>query len=102
MAREDWRIRLKAALDADGRSMNAVSVAAECAPNYLQGILTRGQTPTLDRFFRVCHELKVSPSFVLTGFSVSPETESIVAALEDHPDKRAAILALLDRRRPSA
>ena len=95
MANEPWRIRLKAAFEADGRSMNAVSLAAECAPNYLQGILAGDKEPGLARFMRLCRAMNVSPTYILTGSEVSPDTEEVMAALEKNPSKRAAILALL-------
>ena len=95
MANELWRIRLKAAFEADGRSMNAVSLAAKCAPNYMQGILAGDKEPGLVRFMRLCRAMNVSPTYILTGSEVSPDTEEVVAALEENPSKRAAILALL-------
>jgi hypothetical protein len=97
MAAECWRIRLAQALADSGRSANAVSTDARCAPNYLHGLLTQGKEPTLDRFLRICRALNVSPSYVLTGSQVTRDTEAVVAALEDHPEKRAAILALIGK-----
>jgi transcriptional regulator with XRE-family HTH domain len=101
MANEDWRIRLEQALKDSGRSGNAVSVEAGCAPNYLHGVLSKNKEPTLDRFLRICRALNVSPTYVLTGSRISPGTEAVVTALESYPEKRAAILALIGKGQPT-
>ena len=97
MTEVGWRARLQAALDKDGRSMRDVSLAAKLSAGYVHGILRDGKEPTLDRFIRICRALNVSATYVLLGAQVSPEAEQIVRLLEDRPEQRDAILALLSK-----
>lgn len=96
MTRDSWRERLEAAAAEDNRSFREISLAAGLSHGYLHGILRDNKEPTLDRFSKICKELNKSTAFILLGANISAETEEIIKALEDHPDKRAAILSLLE------
>lgn len=83
------------AIQADGRSLREISLAAGVSHGYLHGIIRDGKEPTLDRFIKICRALRVSSAYILLGADISPDTEEIIQALEDSPEKRAAILSLL-------
>lgn len=95
MVDESWRVRLDAAIEASEGSLRTVSLKAGLSPGYVHGILRDNKEPTLDRFIRICQAAGVSATYVLLGADVSPETEEIIRALEDHPERRGAILSLL-------
>ena len=94
---ESERARLQAVVDADGRSLRDISLAAGLSHGYLHGILRDDKEPTLDRFQLVCKEMGVSATKILLGVDVSPEAEAIMKLLDADPDVRAAVLALLER-----
>lgn len=97
---DEWRERLEAVVERDGRSLREISLAAGLSHGYLHGILRDGKEPTLDRFTRLCGALGVSVSYAMLGADVSPETEDIIRALESDPETRAMVLALLRRTAP--
>lgn len=97
MSDDLWRGRLEAAIEKDGRSLRDISLAAKLSHGYLHGILRDNKEPTLDRFIRICKELKISLSYALLGVDVSAETEAILSGLEGDAKTRDAILAILDR-----
>lgn len=98
MGNDDWRARLQKAIDDSGMSYRAVSLAANKGPGYIHSILNEGKDPSVVNLIAVCGVVKVSLSYVLYGFEMSPETEEILALLQDDPEKRPAILALLRKR----
>lgn len=91
----DWRQRIEDAAKRDGRSLRDISLAAGLSHGYLHGILRDDKEPTLDRFIRICQELNLSVAYALLGVQISPEAEKIVRLLENRPETRDAILALL-------
>jgi len=97
MSDDEWRPRLEAAVGGDGRSLRDISLAAGLSHGYLHGILRNGKEPTLDRFIRICAEVNVSLTHVLTGADVSPATEAILEALESDPGARERVLLALRR-----
>ena len=94
---DEWRARLQAVVDADGRSLRDISLAAGLSHGYLHGILRDDKEPTLDRFMMICREMGVSPASILLGVDVSPEAVEIVKLLDSDPAARDAVLAPLDR-----
>ena len=73
--------RLETAIKADGRAPRAISLAAKLGPNYLSEMLTKGKVPGIDKLIRLCDELNVSTTYILTGTQVSPESEEMLALL---------------------
>lgn len=92
---EPWRRRLAEAVDRSGRSWASVSEAAGLSRNYLGSVLRDGGEPTIPKLFAVCRAIGVSPVFVLYGIDTAPETLELLRLIEAHPDRRDAILALL-------
>lgn len=96
-----WRDRLAEAIERDGRSQRAVSIAAGLGPGYINALFREGREPTVGHAIRVCEVLGISLSWLLYGIDMSPESEEILRLLEDHPDEREGILQILRaRRRP--
>ena len=50
---DGWFERLVAALEADGRGMRALSLAAKCGPNYIQQMISNGKRPTVDKLLAI-------------------------------------------------
>lgn len=89
------RARLEAAIKENGRSYRSVSLAAGRGPGYVSSILNEGKEPTVIHLAQVCSEIGVSLSQILYGVQISPEAEEILKLLDENPDKRSGILALL-------
>lgn len=98
MANDEWRGRLRAALEASGKSDRAVSLAAKCGPGYVHSIFKEGKEPTIDKLIAVCQAVPVSLPYILYGVDVEPEDMEILQALHDNPEARSAILAILRAR----
>lgn len=54
---DGWFERLVAALEADGRGMRALSLAAKCGPNYIQQMISNGKRPTVDKLLSILEVL---------------------------------------------
>ena len=89
------RDRLRAGLEAKGLSMRSVSLKSGNAAGYVQGIIKDGKEPTITNLAAVCDAAGLSLTYVLYGLTVSPETEDLMRKLEDNPEKRDSIIALL-------
>lgn len=95
-----WRTRLQAAVDASGRSMRDVSLAAGVGANYLHGILRDGKEPTIDRLVAICEQLGVSLVQIVYGAAMTAEAEELLklyASLE--PKRQKDLLRLLGAAR---
>ncbi len=60
-----WRERLAAAIEKDGRSPRAVSLAIGRSGGYVRSILVSGKEPSLDAFVALCDELNADPMEIL-------------------------------------
>lgn len=78
---EAWQERLEDAVRKDGRKPRSISIAAGLGPNYLSEVFTKGKVPSVDNLLKLCAELHVSATFVLTGSEVSPESEEMLSLL---------------------
>ncbi|MEV8468812.1 hypothetical protein AB0T83_18815 [Fluviibacterium sp. DFM31] len=99
MFESTWKARLEAAIKASGKSARAVSLASGSSPGYVSGILTEGKEPSIGKFLAICTAIPASPLHVLFGISAEPEDETILRALQESPEVRAAILALISKKR---
>lgn len=100
MENDDWRTRLTTTMARKEISARALSLSAGCGPGYVHSILKEGKDPTIERLRAVADQLDVTVSHLLYGIDVSPETAEVVQLLEDNPEKRQGILAIL--RQPSS
>jgi transcriptional regulator with XRE-family HTH domain len=96
MSKEDWRQRLKQALEAKGLSKRSVSLAAGLNPGYVHSVLVEGKDPTVDNLIAVCKAVGVSLTHVLFGLDVDPDAEEIVKELaRATPERRRGLLLFL-------
>jgi transcriptional regulator with XRE-family HTH domain len=86
---EGWLKRLKAAVDADGRTPRAISLAAGVNPNYLSELFTLDKQMAVDKLLKLCDALNISAAWVLTGLKASRREEEMLAILSQLPDRAA-------------
>ena len=77
--------------------MREVSLAAGLSAGYLHGVLKDRKDPTIDRLSAIARAMNISLSYILVGVRVSRDTERLIEVLESDPDRRQAVLRLLDR-----
>lgn len=92
---EGWLDRLQEAIRKDGRRPRTISQAAGLGPNYLGEMVNKGKIPGIDKLMKLCKELNVSATFILTGSAVSPESEEMLAILGSlEADEQETLLRL--------
>lgn len=79
--------------------MREVSLASGAAAGYLHGVLEAGKDPTVERLLALCDAIPVSAIFVLYGVDAQPGDIAILRALQERPETRQGILALLGAQR---
>ena len=96
----DWKERLIAAVDADGRSDRAISLAAKLGPNFVNELRNTDKEPSLKRILKLATELRLSTTFLFLGNELTPEDEEFIKLLRESPEpERDAFLAILRARR---
>lgn|SRR5690606_31615032 len=76
----DWRDRLKRVIREDGRSLRAISAAANVGENYLQQVLKDEKDPGFTRLARVLSVLGPEATvYVASGAALDPEQHLRVA-----------------------
>lgn len=95
--KDGWANRLKTAIDEDGRSMRAISLAAGLGPNYLEQTFSRGSAPTQNKLAAVMEQLGQEASiYIYTGVRANAQTIEYLNLLAEAPDDlRASTLDLL-------
>lgn len=93
-----WKTRLADAVEKSGRSMRAISLAADAGPGYLHSVLQEGKDPSVGKLLAVCRALGASPTFILYGIDVLPEDAEVIDAMRADPETRDAVVSLLRRR----
>ena len=101
MADTMWRERLQKAITDSKRSMRSISLDASTGPGYLHSILVEGKDPSIAKFTAICEELRVSAAWVLYGYNVRPEDEEFLRIIQENPEKRDHLLALIGRAKAS-
>ena len=95
---EAWRTRLTEALAQRKMSKRAASLAAGLAPGYVHSLLVEGKEPSVFNLEAVCKAVGVSLQYLLYGYHVSPATARLLQLMEEHPDRRDAVLAIFGAR----
>lgn len=96
MVESNWKTRLQAAIDRDGRSRREISTAAGMSYNFISQMFLDGKAPSIENFTKLCLTLGVSPIYVLTGAEMTPETEILLERWAKVPShRRRALLSLL-------
>lgn len=97
-----WRERLLAAVDADGRSDRAISLAAKLGPNFVNELRNAQKEPGVKKVLQLANELNVSLSLLFLGSETTPEDEEFLALFRSASDaEREGLLALLRARHAS-
>lgn len=91
------RSRISTALAEKNISKRQASLDAGLGPGYLHSILDEGKEPTVTKLAQVCNSIGVSLAYVLYGAEISPEVEQLISLIDENPQKRDAILALLQK-----
>ena len=93
-----WQDRLKEAVAADGRSMRAISDAADLGHNFLSELFNKRKEPGIDKLRRLCDELHVSVTYIVTGVDIGPEDEGFLALLAGLDEADRSTLTDLARK----
>lgn len=73
---DQWRTRLKEVVEADGRSLRAISQAAGFGENYLQQMLKDQKDPSFTKLAKVLSELGPNATFYVTsGMKPDPDRQ---------------------------
>lgn len=92
---ESWRDRLLEAVDKDGRSDRAISLAAKLGPNFVNELRNSTKEPGVEKVLKLAAELKLSRSALFSGFDLSVEDEELLALFLDlSPESRDSLTAL--------
>lgn len=95
MMDDGWLDRLEKAVKNDGRAPRTISLAAGLGPNYLGELFNKGKVPSIDKLLKICAEIEVSATFILTGSEVSAQSEEMLSILADlGADQQATLLTL--------
>lgn len=95
---EGWLERLGKAVAEDGRPPRTISLAAGLGPNYLGELFNKGKVPSIDKLLKLCAELNVSATTILTGAPVSPESEEMLSILGALDREQQATLLTVARQ----
>src|SRR5262245_3159636 len=93
----EGQARLDAAIQADGRSMSAISLAAGQKRGYLRTILKGGRVPTTPRLKAICRVLGIPAGEVMDGLAPTddPEIQELHDLWETYSqEKKRALLAV--------
>lgn len=91
----NWRSNLMFLLEADGRSMREVSLAAGLSHGYVHGILKDGKDPTLENLVRICAALETDLLHLLFQLKIDRQTAEILTAILSNSELKSAIYTLL-------
>lgn len=94
----DWRDRLIEAIDRDGRSLRAISRAANLGSNYLTQMRERGTAPTTQALVSLCDVLGVSVTSILIGAAMSPSEEELLRLAAGLSDRKKDLLIEMARQ----
>ncbi len=94
-----WRERLLEAVEKDGRSDRAISLAANLGENFVNQLRYDDKDPKIKSVIALADELNVSLAQIFTGLDITPQDEEFWARYRAMPEaERAALLALLSAR----
>lgn len=96
-----WRNRLIDAINADGRSDRAISLAAGLGPNFVNELRNQTKEPGVEKIMKLADELNVSLTYLFMGSDVTAEDEAFLRLYRQYSDEeRAGLLAILKKRNP--
>lgn len=91
---EQWRTRLRQALDDRGLDYDEISVAAECNAEYVSKMLAGRFNPTVARLMKICEAGNIDMAYL---FSEQPSRESreVVERASDLSEQDAELVSRL-------
>lgn len=94
-----WEKRLREAIDEDGRSMRAISLASGLGPNYVEQTFNRGSSPTQNKLAAIMDQLGAPAAlYIYTGVRMTPLTLKLLDHLSKvREDLHGPILELLQK-----
>jgi transcriptional regulator with XRE-family HTH domain len=97
MMTDDWKERLLAAIEADGRSYRAISMAAGLGPNFVNQFRREEKEPAAKHVIMLAKALNMSLSHLFLGNDeVTAEHEELFRLLQGStPEGRALALQIL-------
>lgn len=97
-----WRGRLLQAVDKDGRSDRALSLAAGLNQNFVNELRNTDKEPSVEKVLKLIAVLNVSISHVFSGVEMDGEDEELLQTfLELKPEGRQTVLGIA-RQLPKA
>jgi transcriptional regulator with XRE-family HTH domain len=103
MMADDWKQRLLDAVEKDGRSDRAISLAAGLGPSFVNELRRTEKEPGIQRVLKLAAELNVSLATLFLGREdITPQDEELLQlARQTSAEEREAILTLWRGKHPS-
>lgn len=89
------RKRLAAHIEQTGMSLRAVSLKSGHGPGYVHSILNDGKQPGVESLAKVCDACGASLPYIMYGYDIPADLEPFLRLLQENPQKRQHLLALL-------
>lgn len=97
--KHDWRKRLLDAVDRDGRSDRAISIAASLGVNFVNELRNTEKEPSVEKILRLANEINTSLSFVFLGADATKEDDQLISIISHLPqDEKVSLLEFLRSR----
>lgn len=95
MSDDEWRERLREAVDASGRSMRNISLKAGLSEGYVHSILGEGNDAKIANLIKICDELGVSITQIMYGFEMTADAAEMLRVYANLSEgSKAAVLLL--------
>lgn len=97
-----WKERLLQAVESDGRSDRAISMAAGLGENFVNQLRNEDKEHSIKKVLKLADELGVSLSHLFIGSEITAEDEELFRLMRDTPPaERKALVEFLRARRSS-
>lgn len=105
MKLDSWYTRLLAVIEADGRSLREISIAAGLGQNFISQMIRKGDKypgPAVESVRRICEALNVSAAYIFTGSKMTPEVEELVRLFSRcSEEQKTSLIQMLRSLQPS-
>ena len=93
---ENWKTRILQAVDNDGRSDRAISLAADLGVNFVNELRNTPKDPSIEKVLKLAAELQLSMAYLFLGRDLSKDDEDLFSVLQALPaDAKVGLLAVL-------
>lgn len=102
--RGSWKERLKEVVDADGRSLRQISLAAGRGPNFLSQLFSADKDPSISNLASILNVLGTQATlYVMTGIKLDAQSELFLRlALDMNGKDREEVRRMIDELRDAA